>query len=206
MTVTSRVVLVGSLFFPLLALAQPGSGLYKCPNEQGRVEYSDKPCNTGGLQRQGDGWISMQELERQKKARDAELARLEAEERKRKGAQVDAEIRAKKEREEQFKAEIAAAAAAGPKPGATAASDLNKLSTYAVVLGRAVGCGIDVSEASRRVGSWVDVTYVPGTKEHASYTLAMAQGIANEAARQRSGKSPDSCSVVRAQTASMPWP
>lgn len=189
-----------------MAFAQAGGGLYKCPNEQGRIEYSDKPCNTGGMQRQGDGWISMQELERQKKARDAELARIEAEEQKRKGAQIEAEIRARKEREEKFKAEIAAAAAAGPKPGTSASSDLNKLSTYAVILGRAVGCGMDVSEASRRVGRWVDVTFVPGTKEHTSYTLAMAQGMANEAARQRSGKSPDSCSAVRAQTTSMPWP
>ena len=49
---------------PPIGGASPGSAVQ---NSMGADRNSDKPCNTGGLQPQGDAWISMQKLERQER-------------------------------------------------------------------------------------------------------------------------------------------
>jgi hypothetical protein len=59
----------------------------------------------------------------------------------------------------------AALFAASPLAIAASQADIDKLTTYAVVLGRAVACGANLDDASRRVGRWMDRTFPPGSKD-----------------------------------------
>jgi hypothetical protein len=82
--------------------------------------------------------------------------------------------------------------------------DVDRLTTYAVVLGRAIACGVDVKDASSRVGSWMDRTF--SNKEKAMYLAIFAEGMKYHAEQQRAGRSPDSCTSVRNSFAKIPWP
>lgn len=82
------------------------------------------------------------------------------------------------------------------------ASAIDRMTTYTTVLGRGMGCGVAGTEnASSRFGAWMDSQGL--TK---NYLLVAAAGIKMAAEQQRAGNSPDSCSTVRAQFASFPWP
>ena len=81
-------------------------------------------------------------------------------------------------------------------------SSIDRMTTYTTVLGRGIGCGVSGTEAaSTRFGAWMDSQGL--TK---NYLLVAAAGIKMAAEQQRAGNSPDSCSTVRAQFASFPWP
>ena len=83
-------------------------------------------------------------------------------------------------------------------------SDIDKLTTYAVILGRAVACGIDTSNATSRVGAWMDRTFLKNEK--ATYLVIMVEGMQYHAEQQRAGKSPDTCDAVRRSFAKIAWP
>lgn len=90
-------------------------------------------------------------------------------------------------------------------PGAVSAQgDVDRLSTYAVLLGRAVACGVSVDSQSRRVGAWIDRTWFG--QERSAMVLAFAAGMENAAKMQRDGRTPDSCSKVRDVINTTPWP
>jgi len=93
-------------------------------------------------------------------------------------------------------------------PHASAATDaeIDKMTTYAVILGRATGCGFDVTAASHRVGKWMDQVFPPGSTDQQVYLPIFVDGMAYHAQQQISGKSPDSCSSLRRTFDSMPWP
>lgn len=90
--------------------------------------------------------------------------------------------------------------------GSTREIDTNKFSTYAVVLGRATGCGENVDGPLRRVGSWLDSIYRPGSPENQMYLMLLAEGMRHNAVEQRAGRSPDSCAQVRRTLNGFPWP
>jgi hypothetical protein len=73
-----------------------------------------------------------------------------------------------------------------PAALAASAADVDRMTTYAVILGPGIACGASHDEASRRVGRWLGVRY--------------------HAEQQRDGKSPDSCATVRRNFSSFPWP
>ena len=85
-------------------------------------------------------------------------------------------------------------------------SDIDKLTTYAVILGRAIGCGIKTEYESRRVGAWMDKTFPPGSSDQKTYLPIFIQGLQYHAKQQSTGNSPDSCSQVRKTFNNMPWP
>jgi hypothetical protein len=82
--------------------------------------------------------------------------------------------------------------------GASAASqrDIDKLTTYAVVLGRAAACGGDIQGPTRRVGIWMDRVFPPGSSDQKVYLPVFMEGMQYNAQQQASGSSPNSCSTV----------
>ncbi|MEX2125585.1 MAG: hypothetical protein WD795_16980 [Woeseia sp.] len=94
-------------------------------------------------------------------------------------------------------------------PGVTYAAtdaDIDKLTTYAVILGRGVACGADVATASERVGRWMDAKFPPGSKDQQTYLPIFMAGVQHHAQQQRDGKSPDSCGEVLRTFNQFPWP
>ena len=89
---------------------------------------------------------------------------------------------------------------------AASSADIDKLTTYAVILGRAVACGANIDDASRRVGRWMDRTFPPGSSDQKTYLPILMEGMRYHAQQQKEGKSPDSCSAVLRSFNSFPWP
>jgi len=85
-------------------------------------------------------------------------------------------------------------------------SDVDRMTTYATVLGRALGCGVDVDGPSSRVGKWMDRTFPPGTQDQKTYLPVFLAGVRHHANAQRQGNSPDSCSKVKSSFSAFPWP
>jgi hypothetical protein len=84
----------------------------------------------------------------------------------------------------------------------TRAEAVDRMTTYAVILGREVACGIpNTQDAFTRVGKWMDAQNL--TKQYlATFTI----GVKHSAEQQRDGNTPDSCSKVKSMSASFPWP
>ncbi len=94
---------------------------------------------------------------------------------------------------------------AGPSFAASD-SDIDKLTTYAVILGRAVACGAVIEPAMKRVGRWMDSIFPPGSRDQQTYLPIFSEGVLYHAQQQKDGKSPDSCSAVLRTFESFPWP
>lgn len=104
---------------------------------------------------------------------------------------------------------LSVAAVAGMASGAASAAssaDIDRLTTYAVVLGRAVGCQIDATNAYSRVGRWMDRAFPPGSEDQKTYLPVFIVGVKHNAEQQAAGRSPDSCSSVRRTLDGFPWP
>ena len=84
------------------------------------------------------------------------------------------------------------------------AGDVDKLTTYAVILGRGAGCGFSVSKEMRQVGRWIDRTFVG--REKNTYLKIFMAGVEQNAEQQAAGKSPDSCASVRKTIDNTVWP
>jgi hypothetical protein len=75
--------------------------------------------------------------------------------------------------------------------------DYDNVTTYATIIGRAVACGENISEPSKRVGTWMDRTFSPSEKS--TQVQVYATAIEYAATQQQLGESPDSCpSAIRA--------
>ena len=84
--------------------------------------------------------------------------------------------------------------------------DVDKLTTYAVIVGRAIACGIDTENEMREIGAWMDKRFPPGSNDQSTYLIVFTHAVKLSAEMQRDGKSPDSCSKVRRLYSQMPWP
>ncbi len=92
--------------------------------------------------------------------------------------------------------------------------DIDKLTTYSVVLGRAVACGPNADQsfrtrymdAMRKVGGWMDRAFPPGSPERVTAWRLFTEGMEYHAEQQKSGRSPDSCSAVLRSFSTFPWP
>jgi hypothetical protein len=88
---------------------------------------------------------------------------------------------------------------------AASEADIDKLTTYAVILGRATACGINTQQAAAEVGKWIDKRFPPGTKDQRIYLPIFIEGWKYHADQQRAGRSPDNCSQVKQTFNSMRW-
>ena len=90
--------------------------------------------------------------------------------------------------------------------GNPSASDIDRMTTYATILGRAIGCGIHVDPELRRVGRWMDRTFPPGSSRRKTYYPIFLAGIKHHAEEQQAGRSPDSCASLKREVKAFPWP
>jgi hypothetical protein len=91
-----------------------------------------------------------------------------------------------------------------PAARATDRRDIDKMTTYAVIMGRGMACGASWRGAYDRVSDWL-VTTFSGT-EGAMLAMIFVEGMRYHAEQQSKGLSPDNCSAVRATFHQMPWP
>jgi len=85
-------------------------------------------------------------------------------------------------------------------------ADVDKMTTYAVVLGRSVACGADIKVPMRRVGIWMDKKFPPGSMDQKKYLPVFMKGVSYNAEEQKQGRSPDSCPAVLEAYRTFPWP
>ena len=85
-------------------------------------------------------------------------------------------------------------------------SDIDKLTTYAVMLGRAVGCGLSTRDETSRVGAWMDERFPPGSADQQLYLPIFMAGVQDNAEKQSQGLTPDSCGTVKEQFQLVRWP
>ena len=81
-----------------------------------------------------------------------------------------------------------------------------KMAIYATILGRATACGMDVSIESKKVGTWMDRVFPPGTAEQQRNLPIFVMGLKYHMNQQLKGKSLDSCPQVRRVYNSFLWP
>jgi hypothetical protein len=180
MSIAVAVAVIGAV--PVSeALAAP----YKCKTNDGRIEFSDMPCSNG-FRQEGNRWIDVEAERKQKHLEE----RLRREARARQGKKSDSSGFATNE----------------PVYSSATAQDINKLTTYAVILGRAIACGADVGSASGKVGRWMDRVFPPGSADQKTYLPIFMGGTRYHAEQQKLGKSPDNCSSVLRTFSSFPWP
>lgn len=89
---------------------------------------------------------------------------------------------------------------------AASSSDIDKLTTYATLLGRAVACGNSIEEPMRRVGQWIDRKFPPGSTDQKTYLPIFMEGVRYHAQIQKEGRNPDSCSVISLTFNDFHWP
>ncbi|MEK6685995.1 MAG: hypothetical protein AABY99_06360, partial [Pseudomonadota bacterium] len=77
---------------------------------------------------------------------------------------------------------------------AASSEDIDKLTTYATILGRAIACGNDIEDSMYRVGvgKWMDRTFLPGSVDQKIYLPIFMEGVRYHAQMQKEGESPDS--------------
>lgn len=85
-------------------------------------------------------------------------------------------------------------------------ADVDKLTTYAVVLGRGVACGADVRDPMARVGRWMDTRFPPGSDDQRTYLPIFIEGVQQHAQQHKDGRSPDGCRTVLKTFSTFPWP
>lgn len=82
--------------------------------------------------------------------------------------------------------------------------DVDNMTTYAALLGRAEGCGINTYTWRRGVANWMsrrfDAELLPSMME------IFAMGYAGAMKDQRAGRSPDPCVIVKQTVMSTAWP
>jgi hypothetical protein len=83
-------------------------------------------------------------------------------------------------------------------------ADVDRLTSYAVMLGRGVACGMGIQDKMSRVGGWIDSTFEG--RERSMYLVIFSNGVRHHADMQKRGETPDSCGAVRQAYLSFPWP
>ncbi|AMQ41431.1 hypothetical protein AMS64_02990 [Aeromonas veronii] len=69
--------------------------------------------------------------------------------------------------------------------------DIDKMTTYSTILGRAIGCELDVSKELEHVGTWMDKRGLTN-----KYLMIFAESLKLNMQSQIDGSSPDSCQSV----------
>lgn len=107
--------------------------------------------------------------------------------------------------ENQRSQELAYNSASTDASGMTLAA-IDRLTTYAVLLGRGVGCGVNTQSQMARVGGWLDRVAPPGSSDQQIYLPMFMAVVEQNAKAQVSGQSPDTCGAVAGAISRHPWP
>ncbi len=95
--------------------------------------------------------------------------------------------------------------AVAPAALAASAADLETMSRMALLLGRAVGCGLDTHRATGAIGAWLDQVFPPGSADHMRYLQAFGADVRRHARQQQQGDTPDSCADVAEALSAVNW-
>ncbi|MBF0309480.1 MAG: hypothetical protein HQL56_08135 [Magnetococcales bacterium] len=74
--------------------------------------------------------------------------------------------------------------------------DINTMTSYAVILGRASACGVYTDDAKARVLVWMAGRFPKANPASKAHELIFHEGVHMHTRLQASGKSPDSCQNV----------
>lgn len=190
-----------AIAFP--AIAQQSDSINKCITN-GQIVYQSVPCPSSIPK--NSPTTSKVARESSSKPQDSNAMRIEIE-----ALRVDKTKQIKEMQKAATEPSTSSSTVNAPKTSFIGQSDkltlskssaIDRMTTYTTVLGRGIGCGVSGTETiSSRFGAWMDSQGL--TKD---YVLLAAAGIKMAADQQRAGNSPDSCTTVRAQFASFPWP
>jgi len=92
-----------------------------------------------------------------------------------------------------------------PQP-VTRPYNIDTMTSYAVIIGRASGCGVNTSPEMARIGKWFDANFSSDSKEKSTQLLIFMAGVKHHADMQYRGESPDSCEQVRKVYNTISWP
>jgi hypothetical protein len=95
--------------------------------------------------------------------------------------------------------------ATAPAAQAASEAEIERLSSFALLLGRGIGCNLDTKRAAGVIGSWFEQTFPAGSAEREHYLPVFAGEVELHFKRQRSGGSPDSCADVAHAFYTMRW-
>ncbi len=186
----------GLLIGTVLVFAVPEvahTQVYRCTTPEGQTVLSDKECEKGA-RKSGHGWVDVEEDRRQRL--EQEQSRLRAAERAR-------QLQEQRDRQE---TQAALTLRTNPPPSSKAVQvqNLDRLTSYGVLLGRALGCGIPTEAQSKSVGRWMDSQF--SAAERAIYLPVLMEAIRHHANEQRHGRAPDTCAQVRQTFYRVAWP
>lgn len=89
---------------------------------------------------------------------------------------------------------------------AGAGANMDRLTTWAVLIGRGQGCGIDTSLEISRVGAWLDQVAPPGSSDQQVMLPVFMATVTQNARAQLAGQSPDGCATVMREYQRHAWP
>ena len=83
---------------------------------------------------------------------------------------------------------------------------IDKVSTYAVLIGRGAACGVNTSAPAAKVGAWLDSVAPPGSQAQMTLLPMLMEQSRYHAQQQKNGQSPDNCATVARAIAGFHWP
>ena len=117
---------------------------------------------------------------------------------------------ARSERQADLQTDMALSPAAPSTQGSSSPGSMHdhidRVSTYAVLIGRGAACGIDTRGPAGRVGAWLDRVAPPGSAAQQTLLPMLMQQSRHHAEQQSSGNSPDDCATVARAIRDHPWP
>jgi len=88
---------------------------------------------------------------------------------------------------------------------AASMEDIERMTSYASILGRAIGCGVSIDSARYEVGVWFERTFPPGSSEYTKYTPIFLSSVKRQAQQQISGQNQETCLRVSTTLKKMSW-
>lgn len=83
---------------------------------------------------------------------------------------------------------------------------MDRLTTFAILIGRGVGCHIDMSRETIRVEKWISLQSHVGPADLGTLQGVFVSGVQAQAEQQAAGEGPDSCAVVAHAIHHHSWP
>ena len=87
-----------------------------------------------------------------------------------------------------------------------APGDVERLSTFAEVIGRALACGADTRPATQAVGRWMDERWHRASRAQHNYVQIFASKMRFHFQQQKEGESPESCPSALRTFQRFEWP
>ena len=74
-------------------------------------------------------------------------------------------------------------------------AQIDRMTTFATMIGRGIGCGLDVGSQTRSMGNWLNQN-VRDNETRRAYTAVVETAVQTAAVQQAGGQTPDTCAAV----------